>query len=70
MPQPSNSAPSTNGVAVSFVITVWLEPSGHLDRPQWRWRVTQAGTGEHSYFTRLADLLSYIGQKAGVSPPS
>jgi len=63
-------APNTNGASVSFVIALWLEHTGTLDPPQWRWRVTQAGTGEYSYFTSVADLLSYISTKAGVSPPS
>ena len=55
---------------VSFVMTLWLEPTETGGHPEWRWRVVEVRTGAQRYFRRLADLLAYVSEKAGVSPPS
>ena len=53
---------------MSFVITLWLEPT-EGDQPEWRWRVTEMETGAQRYFRKLADMLAYVSERAGVSPP-
>lgn len=55
---------------VSFVIRLWLEPRPVAAEPEWRGHVYHVQTGEEAYFRRLRDLLSFVEQKAGVSPPS
>ncbi|MBI4297142.1 MAG: hypothetical protein HY676_01270 [Chloroflexi bacterium] len=54
---------------VSFVATLWLEPTDRPDQPEWRWRVVEVYTGDRHYFRRLADLLAYVSERAGVPPP-
>lgn len=56
--------------STSFVMTLWLEPTDRPDQPEWRWRVTEIQTGEQRYFRRLTDLLTYVSERAGVSPPT
>ncbi len=51
---------------MSFVITLWLEPSAE---PESRWRVTRVQTGEHRYFHRLQEFLTYVSAEAGVPAP-
>ncbi|MBI2862460.1 MAG: hypothetical protein HYX89_06550 [Chloroflexi bacterium] len=55
--------------APSFVIVLWLEDGEIQGEPEWRWRVTHVQTEEQAYFRRLADVLTYVSAKAGVSPP-
>lgn len=38
--------------------------------PEWRGRATHVQTGQEVYFRRLATLLSFVEEKAGVSPPT
>ena len=54
---------------MSFVMTLWLEPGAVEAKPEWRWRVIHAKTGEQVYFRRVADVLAYVSEKAGVSSP-
>lgn len=54
----------------AFVIALWLERGERPDRPEWRWRVIEVRTAERRYFRRLDDVLRYVSQKAGVSPPA
>ena len=54
---------------MSFVITLWLEPTEADDQPEWRWRVTDVETGAQRYFRKLPDLLAYVSERSGVSPP-
>lgn len=56
----------SGGTAVSFVMTLWLEPSAE---PEWRWRVTHVQSGHQRYFRRLEDVLAYVSAEAGVAPP-
>lgn len=53
----------------SFVMTLWLEGAEDTAAPQWRWRVVDAQQ-QQVYFSKLADLLAYVSEQAGVSPPS
>ncbi len=55
--------------AASFVIALWLESWDGAGSPEWRWRVVDVTTGERRYFRRLTDLLAYVSQRSGVSPP-
>ncbi|MFN3974468.1 MAG: hypothetical protein ACK4K2_04210 [Dehalococcoidia bacterium] len=55
---------------ISFVIVLWLEPQQSTDAPQWRWRVTDVQSGNKAYFCRIADLLAYVSERAGVTPPA
>lgn len=50
-------------------MTLWLEGAGDTAAPQWRWRVVDVQDDEPTYFTRLSDVLAYISERAGVSPP-
>lgn len=53
-------------------MTLWLEGAKDAMTPQWRWRVIDtkdANTGP-TYFTKLSELLSYVSERAGVSPPT
>ncbi|HJM52483.1 MAG TPA: hypothetical protein QGI07_00445 [Dehalococcoidia bacterium] len=53
-------------------MTLWLEGANAAAAPQWRWRVIDgqdASTGP-TYFTKLSELLSYVSERAGVSPPT
>ena len=52
----------------SFVMTLWLEGAEDTAVPQWRWRVLNAQQ-QQIYFSKLADLLAYVSEQAGVSPP-
>ncbi len=54
---------------VSFVMTLWLEPTDSPGQPQWRWRVVDAQKNQQVYFSKLADVLAYVSEQAGVSPP-
>lgn len=54
----------------SFVMTLWLEPTGGGDQAEWRWKVVAVQTGEHRYFRRLSELLAYVSERAGASPPA
>jgi hypothetical protein len=54
---------------VSFVIVLWLEP-GRGAKPEWRWRVRQAQTGEEGCFRRLEDVLAYVTSRTGVAAPA
>lgn len=56
--------------ATSFVMVLWLEGSESLAEPQWRWRVVEALSGERRYFHRLSDVLAYVSERAGASPPT
>ena len=53
----------------SFVIVLWLERREVEAEPEWRWRVTHVQSGQQAYFTKLADVLAYVGTRAEVSPP-
>ncbi len=55
--------------AVSFVMTVWLEPQEAETNPEWRWRVSHVQTGDQVYFRQLKEVLAYISTKSGVPPP-
>lgn len=54
---------------VSFVMVLWLEARDPPNKPEWRWRVVEIPTGERHYFLRVADLLAYVSERAGVPPP-
>ncbi len=54
---------------MSFVIRLWLEPREMPGDPPWRWHVHHVQSGEEANFTRLADVLQYIEEKAGTAPP-
>lgn len=54
---------------ISFVMTLWLEPTSRPGQPEWRWRVVEVPTGEQHYFLRVANLLAYVSERAGVPPP-
>lgn len=54
---------------MSFVIKLWLEPREMAGDPQWRWHVHHVQSGEEASFTRLADVLRYVEDKACVAPP-
>lgn len=54
---------------ISFVMTLWLEPTNRPDQPEWRWRVVEVPTGKRHYFLRVADLLAYVSERADVPPP-
>ncbi len=54
---------------VSFVMTLWLEPTDSPGQPQWRWRVVEVATGEQHYFLWVANMLAYVSERAGVPPP-
>lgn len=58
------------GKPVSFVIVLWLEPGRRGAKPEWRWRVRQAQTGEEGCFRRLDDVLAYVTSRAGVPAPA
>ncbi len=51
---------------ISFVITLWLEPSAE---PEWRGRVTCVQTGEQRLFHHLQDFLTYVSTEADVPAP-
>ena len=53
----------------SFVMTLWLERAEDTMAPQWRWRVRDVQANQETYFTRLADVLNYVSERAGVAPP-
>jgi len=53
----------------SFVIALWLESGDGAGSAEWRWRVVDVATGERRYFRRLTDLLAYVSQRSGASPP-
>lgn len=53
----------------SFVMTLWLEGAEDTAVPQWRWRVVDAQQNQQIYFSKLADVLAYVSEQAGVSPP-
>ena len=53
----------------SFVMTLWLEGAEDTAVPQWRWRVVDAQKNQQVYFSKLADVLAYVSEQAGVSPP-
>jgi len=53
----------------SFVMVLWLEARDPPNEPEWRWRVVEIPTGERHYFLRIADLLAYVSERAGVPPP-
>ncbi len=54
---------------VTFIIVLWMESRELPGEPEWRWRVTEVQSGEEAYFQRMEDLLAYVSEKAGVSPP-
>lgn len=62
--QAAMAAPRRN----SFVMTLWLEGAEDTAVPQWRWRVVDAQQ-QQIYFSNLADVLAYVSEQAGVSPP-
>lgn len=68
-PIKSSSGPGESKRHVSFIIALWLEPREQQGEPNWRWRVTEVNTGEKVYFHRIDDLLAYVSEKSGVSPP-
>jgi hypothetical protein len=53
-------------------MTLWLEGANDAMTPQWRWRVIDAQDAsiEPTYFTKLSELLSYVSERAGVTPPT
>jgi len=53
----------------SFVITTWRE-SDAAQGGEWRFRVVHVQSSETVYFHCIADVLGYIGKKAGGSPPA
>lgn len=53
----------------SFVMTLWLEGAEDTAVPQWRWRIIDAQKNQQVYFTKLADVLAFVSEQAGVSPP-
>lgn len=56
--------------SASFVIRLWLEPREKINEPEWRGHVTHVQTGEQIYFRRLYDLMQFVKEKSGVSPPT
>ncbi len=50
-------------------MTLWLEGAEDTAVPQWRWRVVDAQKNQQVYFSKLADVLAYVSEQAGVSPP-
>lgn len=53
---------------VSFVMRLWLE-GGRQESGQWRWHVHHVQSGEERYFRKLADVLAFVAEKAGVAGP-
>jgi len=53
---------------ISFVITAWLEPRRGEGQGEWRYHVRHIQSGREARFTRLGDLLAFLGQEAGVEP--
>ncbi len=53
----------------SFVMTLWLEGAEDTTAPEWRWRVVHVQGKQETYFTRLADVLNYVSEQAGIAPP-
>lgn len=53
-------------------MTLWLGGVDDSAEPQWYWRVIdgQDATIGPTYFTKLSDLLNYVSETAGVSPPT
>ncbi len=58
--------PPARRETISFVITLWLEPSAE---PEWRWRVTCVQTGEQRLFHHLQDFLTFVSTEADVPAP-
>lgn len=56
--------------SATFVITLWIEGPVRPQQPDWRWRVIEVESGERRYFWRLADVLLYVSERAGVPPPA
>ena len=52
----------------SFVLRLWLEPSGG-QTPEWRWRVHHVQSGEERLFRNLANVLDFVSECAKVVPP-
>ena len=71
-PQGSRPESGSSTRRASFVMTLWLEGANDATTPQWRWRVIDAQDAsiEPTYFTKLSELLSYVSERAGVSPPT
>lgn len=67
---PPGNAPRRAIKSISFIMVLWLEGADDTAAPQWRWRVIDAQTNKQVYFSKLADVLSYVSEQAGVSPPS
>ena len=53
---------------VSFVLRLWLEPSGE-GCPEWRWKVHHIQSGEERYFHSLADVREFVAVRARMAPP-
>ncbi|MBI2965197.1 MAG: hypothetical protein HYY34_03210 [Chloroflexi bacterium] len=59
----------SDGVRVSFVMTLWLEPQGGKGQPEWRWRVCHVQTGDQAYFRRLTDVMAFISSQSRFPAP-
>lgn len=78
MPRDGRRAPArrpsqivTSRAGTVFVATLWLEETdARTGAKEWRWRVIDLRTGEQRYFAALDAFLEYVGDQAGVAPPS
>ncbi len=66
---PQDHAPQRATRSISFIMVLWLEGTEDTAAPQWRWRVIDAKTNKQVYFSNLADVLAYVSEQSGVSPP-